>query len=305
MPSVAEETPALPQCRKRRRDDGSEYSSQNAISTTQIPFYPGGFAKVGTSTATESIFPSFPLHPQVNHHHQHHHILPAEKTTFEHHHGSFFHHNPPLVRKMIPLPASKRARVSVSGDPPFAQDQRHTSPQRQGTTKQPCSSSTRSPSRIGGSTTATATTAPTAATTASASLMSRCHICFRKPTKKSDLDSFADCQGCGQRTCYVCIRECLGWRLRDDPNRVTVVSATADDGDGDASFTMLDADDVSEPDMGNSDDSFRHHCMNHRTQEPNSWVRGGHRQMVCSRCCVERGEDGDVVCLGCLPYVEG
>lgn len=36
---------------------------------------------------------------------------------------------------------------------------------------------------------------------------------------------------------------------------------------------------------------------------PNSG--GGHRQRVCSRCCVERGEDGEVVCLGCLPFVEG
>lgn len=25
-----------------------------------------------------------------------------------------------------------------------------------------------------------------------------------------------------------------------------------------------------------------------------------HRGMVCSRCCVEKGADGDVFCLGCL-----
>jgi hypothetical protein len=37
-----------------------------------------------------------------------------------------------------------------------------------------------------------------------------CHICRRKPTAKHELDSFADCEGCGERTCYVCIRECLG-----------------------------------------------------------------------------------------------
>ena len=39
--------------------------------------------------------------------------------------------------------------------------------------------------------------------------------------------------------------------------------------------------------------------MNHE------WPRssGGpsrHRGMVCSRCCVERGPDGEVRCLGCL-----
>lgn len=35
------------------------------------------------------------------------------------------------------------------------------------------------------------------------------------------------------------------------------------------------------------------------------WKSGGHRKKICSRCCVERGPDGDVVCLGCLPFVEG
>lgn len=25
-----------------------------------------------------------------------------------------------------------------------------------------------------------------------------------------------------------------------------------------------------------------------------------HRRIVCSKCCVERGADGEVVCLGCL-----
>lgn len=32
--------------------------------------------------------------------------------------------------------------------------------------------------------------------------------------------------------------------------------------------------------------------------------RGMHRGMVCSRCCVERGVEGEVWCLGCL-RVEG
>ncbi|KAK3372447.1 hypothetical protein B0H63DRAFT_527289 [Podospora didyma] len=32
--------------------------------------------------------------------------------------------------------------------------------------------------------------------------MNRCHICSRKPTKKNELDQYADCQGCGQRACF-------------------------------------------------------------------------------------------------------
>lgn len=75
-------------------------------------------------------------------------------------------------------------------------------------------------------------------------ILNPCHICHRKPTVKSDLDSYADCEGCGNRTCYICIRECLGGE---------------------------------------------------------DWGMGeGHKGMVCSRCCVERGTDGEVLCLECL-----
>ncbi|KAF3768935.1 hypothetical protein M406DRAFT_344868 [Cryphonectria parasitica EP155] len=49
--------------------------------------------------------------------------------------------------------------------------------------------------------------------------LSPCHICHRRPTKKTELDSFADCEGCGERTCYVCIRECLGWRAHEGRSR--------------------------------------------------------------------------------------
>jgi hypothetical protein len=31
----------------------------------------------------------------------------------------------------------------------------------------------------------------------------------------------------------------------------------------------------------------------------------GHRGRICSRCCVERGAEGDVWCLGCLRTEEG
>ncbi|KAJ4297230.1 hypothetical protein N0V88_004148 [Collariella sp. IMI 366227] len=84
-------------------------------------------------------------------------------------------------------------------------------------------------------------------------LMNRCHICSRKPQKKSDFDSFADCHGCGQRTCYVCIRECLGWgpppsNINNNNNTTDIpplaATSTTTSEDGDASFTMLDVDEV-------------------------------------------------------------
>ncbi|TEY66806.1 hypothetical protein BOTCAL_0131g00170 [Botryotinia calthae] len=85
-----------------------------------------------------------------------------------------------------------------------------------------------------------------------------CHICRRKPTVMKELDAFANCEGCGKRACWVCIRECLGgW--------------------------------------GNTE-------MGEEVGGKEGWGEKGmtHRGMICSRCCVERGTEGDVLCLGCL-----
>lgn len=93
-----------------------------------------------------------------------------------------------------------------------------------------------------------------------------CHICRRKPTVKKELDAFADCEGCAKRTCWVCIRECLGgWG-----NKIEV-GGEAGSGEG-----------------------------------AEGWGENGikHRGMVCSRCCVERGTEGEVLCLGCLRVEE-
>lgn len=35
-----------------------------------------------------------------------------------------------------------------------------------------------------------------------------CHVCHRKPSTKVMLDAYADCELCGQRACYICLREC-------------------------------------------------------------------------------------------------
>lgn len=88
-----------------------------------------------------------------------------------------------------------------------------------------------------------------------------CHICRRKPTVRAELDAFADCEGCGERACYVCIRECLG--------------SAGMVGDGGGRWK-------GDGEMGE-----------------------GHKGMVCSRCCVERGTEGEVWCLGCLGGGEG
>ncbi|KAI2629684.1 hypothetical protein GGR54DRAFT_274505 [Hypoxylon sp. NC1633] len=128
-------------------------------------------------------------------------------------------------------------------------------------------------------------------TTHTPALLSPCHICHRKPTKKSDLDSFADCMGCGQRACFVCIRACQGWLsspscyVPDDEDTMS------------ASFTMHDVDEPPEPEEPSR--------QRQKQGKGGGWTGRGHRGMVCSRCCVERGSEGDVVCLGCLAGMEG
>ncbi|KAJ4204213.1 hypothetical protein NW759_014955 [Fusarium solani] len=119
-------------------------------------------------------------------------------------------------------------------------------------------------------------------------VLAPCHICHRKPTKKSDLDSFAECQGCGERTCFVCIRECQGWNL-DRDTLLSEQEALS------RSFQMHDADD-DQPSQRSAKGG----------QEANKgWDAVGHRSVVCSRCCIERGAEGDVACLGCFSRMEG
>lgn len=107
------------------------------------------------------------------------------------------------------------------------------------------------------------------------SITAPCHICHRRPRRKVDLDSLANCEGCGQRTCFVCLRECLGWTENGTPIEPTATPMTT---------TTTTA--TTPPPQ--------------KQQQPWSTTSHGHRRMVCSRCCVERGEDGDVVCLGCV-----
>ncbi|KAF4983771.1 hypothetical protein FZEAL_894 [Fusarium zealandicum] len=120
-------------------------------------------------------------------------------------------------------------------------------------------------------------------------VLAPCHICHRRPTKKSDLDSFADCQGCGERTCFVCIRECHGWNL--DGGSVLSEQEVLS-----RSFHMDDIDD--QPQERHSDNS-------REQQEKKGWDALGHRAVVCSRCCIEHGAQGDVTCLGCFSRMEG
>ncbi|KAE8449227.1 hypothetical protein EG329_008394 [Mollisiaceae sp. DMI_Dod_QoI] len=114
--------------------------------------------------------------------------------------------------------------------------------------------------------------------------LSPCHICHRKPTEKRQLEDYADCEGCGNRTCFICVRECkgLGERLYNLHRQ----ELPREEGNSDA--------------MELSRYGTRGEGGDERA---GPWEKGGvetHRGMICSRCCVERGTEGEVWCLGCL-----
>ncbi|KAI0402815.1 hypothetical protein F4802DRAFT_574503 [Xylaria palmicola] len=149
--------------------------------------------------------------------------------------------------------------------------------------------------------------------TTSSALLSPCYICHRKPTKKTDLDSFGDCSGCGNRTCFVCLRACRDWLPASDGERPDRPAAEVEDLSS-VSFTMRDVDDEN----SSHDDASKTSDAQKPQQRPkkgegggggsggdSSWNGRGHCDVICSRCCVEQGSEGDVVCLGCLAGMEG
>lgn len=202
----------------------------------------------------------------------------------------------PFQRKIRPLPSSKRVRVSDEGndlgDGLDHETQRNHAPNDYSTP--PMSPQLRPVLKH-------------ASKSFTIGQLTPCHICRRKPTKKSDLDAYADCEGCGQRTCYVCIRECQGW-LPNAGHAHVRQEMEEEQQPEDAlsrSFTMHDVDDDAEPHM-----ALTRQLANAKNNIENSryevgWDSKTHASVICSRCCVERGSEGDVMCLGCLAGVEG
>lgn len=281
MPSATKEQPLAP-AKKRRRDDDID-------TDVHSPIYEAIFSARAiisddddAAFGTHSPYRTNASLAGVNNNHY--------DLSHSHHTGL----SPP--RKTAPLPTSKRIRIAgeVEDTRAHSRSSSPTNSRRQ----------TRSPPRNLGREELQETNAnsrSTPARTNSALSLSRCHICHRKPTKKSDLDSFADCQGCGQRTCFVCLRQCLDWTPRGG-----VMPGSAPTKDLSASFRMEDADAETEGTGDRESTQGPHHSSEkEQHQQADGWAQGGHRPVVCSRCCVEKGPDGDVVCLGCLPFSEG
>lgn len=279
MPAVTKEQRPIPS-KKRRRD-----SDYNDVHT---PLY-------GAIFSNQSIV--LTDHPALS--------SPSRNDAYP---GGVSYHNnddpPNQPRRILPLPTAKRIRVT-SGEEEEEEAKSHSrsispSTSRRRTKSPQAAAATYSSTREGlQETTANSRLSPARANPGQ---LSRCHICHRKPTRKSDLDSFADCQGCGQRACFVCLRQCLGWTPgkdampRNSPADNSALSFHMEDADAGAGGTEHG---------GPGGGGQRYNPGKEQNQTADSWDGGGHHPVVCSRCCVERGPDGDVVCLGCLPFVEG
>ncbi|KAF4626420.1 hypothetical protein G7Y89_g11740 [Cudoniella acicularis] len=120
--------------------------------------------------------------------------------------------------------------------------------------------------------------------------LSPCHICRRKPTIRSELDSYADCEGCGKRTCYICIRECLG--------STVAVEKDTEMGNGFDGLAFDFQEDSERKQVVKTGHDTDQHSQPGKIWDTDTTV--GHKGMVCSRCCVERGPGGEVYCLGCV-----
>ena len=132
--------------------------------------------------------------------------------------------------------------------------------------------------------------------------LSPCHICRRKPTLKAELDAFADCEVCAERTCYICFRECIGpgvenrrameWAQEQGSGSLNFSFSGSDDGMDQGGTSRLELASLSYILRPGGD------ADKERGWEKSRMVE--HKRMICSRCCVEKGTEGEVWCFGCL-----
>ncbi|KAI1466631.1 uncharacterized protein F4812DRAFT_59914 [Daldinia caldariorum] len=298
MPSVTPfELPMLSPSRKRKHDDDP---SQVQVQLYGPPLVVSPFGNVSANYETR-------LRTTTSQPHEHANLLSAinnnERLIFPTPGRGPASSMLNMPRKMIPLPVNKRFRLVNNDDghhPYLHNNSSYTHAHPEPPTPLPQYTWLGTGLRIG-----TANSQP---------LLSPCHICHRKPTKKSDLDSFADCLGCGQRSCFVCLRACRGWLTstaliaaateeeEQQQQQQQLPQKEEDDDSLSTSFTMQDVDDIT-PETPPPEETDR---RQRKGGGPgSSWIGRGHRELICSRCCVERGPEGDVVCLGCLAGMEG
>ncbi|OJD11623.1 hypothetical protein ACJ73_09504 [Blastomyces percursus] len=132
------------------------------------------------------------------------------------------------------------------------------------------------------------------------SSLSPCHICHRRPTTRSTLDAYADCDLCAERTCYICLRECMAADCnvpRSPPN-----------------LGLACGKDNNNSNNNNDGGGGKASEWNGKASPPNSKLHGdegaeenGERmgRKVCSWCAVESVLDGGREVVRCLACVAG
>ena len=240
-------------------------------------------------------------------------------------------------RKIVPM--AKRARLaSDGGGNSFSNNEDDSSTHLPSVHKKRSSQqyrTTQNPHCLSNNNNTKPSLVPGRTNTATAASLAPCHICHRRPTKKSDLDSFAECQGCGGRACYICIRECQGWSADSNDNYDDNEDVNDEPEHLSRSCTMEDVDEYLMQ-REEEEEELQHQLSNPRgvaaammeigrarargtsttgtyagarskdnNKKNKGWAASRHRAVVCSACCIERGEAGEIVCLGCLPGLEG
>ena len=97
----------------------------------------------------------------------------------------------------------------------------------------------------------------------------------------------------------MCIRECTGWNTSMEENMLRdeqhVLSRSFCMGDDDDTEGIIEEENNTAEDIDSERDG----------NIEKGWKADGHRDVVCSACCVERGPGGEIVCFGCLPGLDG
>ncbi|KAJ5248632.1 hypothetical protein N7468_000083 [Penicillium chermesinum] len=99
-----------------------------------------------------------------------------------------------------------------------------------------------------------------------------CHICHRRPTTRHVLDAYADCNLCGERACFICLRQC---------DSLTCTGSV-----------HVDLDTPGGPDL---------YSPNEDIDPENPRIR----RKICSRCAVEGLSENGTEIVRCMDCVRG
>lgn len=135
--------------------------------------------------------------------------------------------------------------------------------------------------------------------------LSACHICHRKPQKRSDLDSYSNCEGCGNRTCYICIRECYNWMVPSKHDNSVLPMTEEQDRDKGTHYRSFEMQDTGSYRDDNDENEQDKPTPNSSNPSLTDWWKRQrhHRTVICSQCCIETEPEGEAMCLACLAFI--